>query len=175
MNFQAERKSDVRLRLNHPILFLLSIIVSFALWVSFVATTNPHELAVGLMTCAATVLFTLLVCRSSGSHLELRARDLAQCWRIPWYIVSGVAEITIVLLKDLFKVSAAKNLFRVCGFDSSTHDPLRVARTILAVAYTTTAPNFIVIDVDPEQSRMLFHQLANSAVPKMTKALGAKG
>jgi hypothetical protein len=36
------------------------------------------------------------------------------------------------------------------------------------------APNFIVIGIDFHQSRMLFHQLRRSSVPKMTKSLGAQ-
>jgi hypothetical protein len=44
----------------------------------------------------------------------------------------------------------------------------------LATIYTTVAPNFIVIGIDPELSRMLFHQLERSSVPKMTGALGAQ-
>jgi hypothetical protein len=40
--------------------------------------------------------------------------------------------------------------------------------------YTTTAPNFIVIGIDPDLSRMLFHQIERSSVPKMTRELGAQ-
>jgi hypothetical protein len=159
---------------RHPALFALSILLASALWVALVATTNPHEMFVGLWASAATVFFTLVICRSGGIPVKLRLRDLAQCWRIPWYVLSGVWEITMVLLKDLLRLAPAKNLYRVCGFDSSTRDPLRIARTVLAVAYTTTAPNFIVVDVDPSQSRMLFHQIERSSVPIMTRKLGAK-
>lgn len=107
-------------------------------------------------------------------HLEFRLRDLIQAWRIPWYVVTGVGEITWILIKDMFRISPAENLFRVCGFDSSKQDPVRMARTVLAIAYTTMAPNFIVLGVDIAQSRMLFHQIAASKVPRMTARLGAK-
>jgi multisubunit Na+/H+ antiporter MnhE subunit len=159
---------------RHPGLLAGSLMLAFALWIIFVASTNPHELLVGFLVCAITVLSTVVVARSTAPRLEFRVRDLAQCWRIPWYVLSGVFDITLVLFKDLPHIAPAKNLFRVCGFDSSTHDPLRIARTALAVVYTTTAPNFIVVDVDPSQSRMLFHQIEESSVPKMTKALGAR-
>jgi multisubunit Na+/H+ antiporter MnhE subunit len=159
---------------RHPLLVGLTIVLTPGLWILFVGTSNPHELMVGLACSVATIVFTLFVCRFSSSELEFRPRDLMQGWRIPWYIVSGVYEITLVLAKDLLQLEPAKSLYRVCGFDTSAHDPVRAARTVLAVAYTTTAPNFIVIGVDPAQSRMLFHQIESSSVPKMTQALGAK-
>ena len=161
-------------RLGHPALLLLLVFITPALWIVFVSTTNTHELLVGVLTSAASIAFTVFVCRSSSTNLRLRLPDVLQCWRIPWYILSGIWDITQVLLKDLLGIVPAKNLFRVCGFDSGTHDPVRVARTVLAIAYTTTAPNFIVIGIDPTQSRMLFHQIAPSSIPLMTRALGAK-
>ena len=159
---------------RHPLLLVLTILLAPALWMLFVSSSNPHEMVVGVFASIATVIFTVFVCHSSSSSLTFRPRDVAQAWRIPWYILSGVWDITQVLFKDLLRLSPAENLYRVCGFDSSKHDPVRIARTVLAVSYTTTAPNFIVVGVDESQSRMLFHQISPSSVPKMTKALGAK-
>lgn len=159
---------------SHPIIFALSIVVAPALWVAFVATSNPHELLVGVLTSAATVAFTVVVCRADGTSLAFRPRDVVQLWRIPWQFCSGFWEIVVVLTKDLLGISRAQNAFRVCGFDSSLHDPVRLARTVLAVASTTNAPNFIVIGIDPAQSRMLFHQIHRTSVSGTARALGAK-
>lgn len=159
---------------RHPVLFGVMAVSSPLLWITLVATLKVHEILVGLVCAVGTTVFTFSVCHLSNTNLELRIRDIVQAWRIPWYIVSGVFEITLVLFKDLFGVAPARSLYRVCGFDTSAHDPVREARTVLAIAYTTTAPNFIVIGVDAAQSRMLFHQIESSTVPKMTKALGAK-
>lgn len=161
--------------MRHPALLVVSIIASAVLWVLFVATSSPHEMMVGVFCVGATVVFTVFVCDSAGLEMTLRPNDMVQGWRIPWYIVSRVAEITWIFFKDLLHIDPAKNLYRVCGFDSSKSDPVRIARTVMAVAYTTTAPNFIVIGIDPSQSRMLFHQIAASSISPMTKALGAKG
>ena len=141
----------------------------------FTGSGSEHELIVGAGASLATVLFSFFVCRLSGQTLVLRPKDLLQMWRMPWYIISGVYEIAIIACKDLVGASKTKSLYRVCGFDTSKHDGLRQARTVLAVAYTTAAPNFIVVGVDAAQSRMLFHQLERSTVPKMTQTLGAKG
>ena len=163
-----------KVAVRHPVLLGLTIVLAPVLWAAFVATKQMHEVVVGAAVSVASVLFTVFVCRSSDTELTLRGRDLAQAWRIPWYIVSGVGDIVMVLCKDVLGIERAQNLYRVCGFDSSGHDPVRMARSILATAYTTTAPNFIVIGVDASQSRMLFHQISPSTVPIMTKALGAK-
>jgi hypothetical protein len=156
-------------------LSLLSVVAAGSLWIAFVATSNPHEMLVGLLCVAVTYAFSDFVCRSAATELAFRLRDVLAFWRMPWYILSGIGEITLVLAKDLLRIAPAKNLYRVCGFDASAHDPLRMARAVMAIAYTTVAPNFIVLGIDPATSRMLFHQLAASSVPKMTKALGARG
>lgn len=160
---------------RHLSLLLFSILTASGLWILFVATSNLHEMLVGLFCVSATICFTLFVCRSSGTDFIFRPRDLFECWRVPWYILSLVSEITWILVKDILHIAPARNLYRVCGFDASAHDPIRKARAVLAIAYTTVAPNFIVIGVDLATSRMLFHQLAPSPVSRMTKALGARG
>jgi multisubunit Na+/H+ antiporter MnhE subunit len=160
---------------SHPLLFVGIVLAAPALWIAFVASTKPHELLVGLAVCIATLLFTRFVARASQTDLIVRFRDAAQAWRIPGNIASDVGVIVLVLFKDLLGIEPAKDLFRVCGFDASGHDPVRKARAVLAVAYTTMAPNSIVVDIDVSQSRMLFHQIERSSVSKMTRALGARG
>jgi multisubunit Na+/H+ antiporter MnhE subunit len=150
------------------------VLIACAFWIMFVGSFSLDEMLVGLMSVAATVIFTLFVSRRTSSEFTFRGRDLAEAWRIPWYVLSGVWDITLVLVRDVLRLSRADDLYRVCGFDSSKHDPVRKSRTVLAVAYTTAAPNFIVLGVDVSHSRMLFHQISASSVPKMTKALGAK-
>lgn len=146
------------------------------LWVLFVSSSiNRHEMYVGAGCVALTMLFAYSVARSLALNLTLRWRDMAQALRIPWYELTGNWAITVVLVKDLLRISRPEDRFRVCGFDSSRHDPVRIARTVMAVAFSTSAPNFIVIGIDPEQSRMLFHQIQATDVTKMARALGAKG
>ncbi len=158
----------------HPVLLALTILLTPALWILFVATINPHELLVGAFASVLTIAFTLFVCRFSPTRPQFRARDLIQAWRIPGYILSDAFTITFVLAKDLLHLAPAGSHFRVCGFDASAHDPVREARSILAIAYATATPNSIVLGIDPAQSRMLFHQLKATPVPKMIQFLGGK-
>jgi multisubunit Na+/H+ antiporter MnhE subunit len=159
---------------DRPLVFVLIFLANLSLWLLFAASLSGQELLLGTLISLASLVFILYISQFIKLRFELRFRDIIQAWRIPWYIISGFYEITIVLFKDLLHLSPAKSLFRVCGFDTSSHDPIREARTILAIAYTTVGSTFIVIGIDPAQSRMLFHQIEASDVPIMTRSLGAK-
>jgi hypothetical protein len=152
-------------------------VVAFCLacgWVFLVAGTHLHEMMVGAAVVVIATLYLNAVHKSSQNKIRLEWKDAVQCWRIPWYMASGMWEIAVVLVKDLTYLSRAGSYYRVSGFKTSKRDRVVIARTVLATVYTTTAPNFIVIGIDPELSRMLFHQLERSSVPKMTQALGAQ-
>ncbi len=154
--------------------FAFAIAASFGLWILFVASVHLREMLLGLLTTLAATVFCVFVWRSRQRHLKLRVRDVAQCWRIPWLLLSDAGVITWVLFKDLLHISPAKSLYRVTGFESSRNDPVAMARQVLAVAYTTVSPNSIVLGIDENSRRMLFHQLERSEVSKMTLNLGAK-
>jgi hypothetical protein len=152
-------------------------VVAFCLavgWVWLVAGTHLHEMMVGAAVVVMATLFLKAVHESSQNALRLEWKDVVQCWRIPWYMATGIGEITVVLFKDLTYLSRAGSYYRVSGFKTSKRDRAAIARTVLATVYTTMAPNFIVIGIDPDLSRMLFHQIERSSVPKMTRALGAQ-
>jgi hypothetical protein len=145
-----------------------------ALWILFVGGTHRDEMIAGAGVFFLSEAFLYQAWRTETLRLEIRWEDLSQGWRIPWYVVSGVYELIAILAKDLFGVKRADSLYRVSGFKTSKSDPRLIARRVFATFYTTMTPNFIVIGVDYRQSRMLFHQLKRSSVPRMTKALGAQ-
>jgi hypothetical protein len=152
----------------------LAAILMAVLWILFVGGTRRNEIIVGAGVLLLSGAFLFLLARKESLNLEIHKIDLATCWRIPWYIISGVYEIVVILIKHMLGVKRADSFYRVTGFKTSKSDPRLIARRVLATAYTTTAPNFIVIGIDYAQSRMLFHQLERSDVPKMTKELGAR-
>lgn len=159
----------------HGLLLIAGAVLLMAIeWIVLVAGTQPHEMIVGAASVSLSAMFLIVVHGSNSLRLEFRWIDVINCWRIPWYVVSGVYEILLILFKDLFKIHKADSFYRVSGFETSKCDPVMSARRVLAIAYTTVAPNFIVIGIDYEQGRMLFHQLERSSVPKMTQSLGAQ-
>ena len=156
------------------LLLCVSLLVLTALWLGMTTSLQWLELLLGVISVSATALFLSSVYREELQRYDLRTADLLTVWRAPWYVFSSLWEIVAVLFGDLFGAEPAPSLYRVCGFRSSKDDPLLVTRRALATAYTSIAPNFIVIGVDYTQSRMLFHQIRRSKVPLMTKQLGAE-
>lgn len=159
----------------HWLRLFLTVAVTAGLWCTFVGTAKLQEMLLGAVCVGVTVVFLVEVSRTSGIDLEFHLKDVVQAWRIPWYVVSDLWQLSLVLVKDVLRMAPAEDLYRVCGFDSSKRDPVRLARDVLSILFTTTSPNLIVVGIDISQSRMLFHQLSRSPVPRMTKALGAKG
>lgn len=142
-------------------------------WILFVGGTHFHEMIVGAVSVAASGAFLYSVQRTNTSHLRFTAADVLTCWRIPWYIISDIYVITAVMFKDILGVKRAGSFYRVGAFIADKTDPLLAARRVLATAYTTAAPNSIIIGIDYGEDRILFHQLERSTIPKMTQALGA--
>jgi multisubunit Na+/H+ antiporter MnhE subunit len=143
-------------------------------WVWLVAGTHLHEMMVGAGVVVLATLFLLLVHRSQPNPVQLHWKDVAQGWRIPWYLVCDTWVVTLVLLRDLLHLRPAGSHYRVCGFRYSERDPAVLGRGILATIYMTATPNSIVLGIDPQSSKMLFHQLERAGVPKMARALGAQ-
>lgn len=168
-----EPKQSEPRRLSAGVL-ILSLLVMAAEWILLVAGLKRDEMIVGALAILAAGLFLHLVYRSEHQRLEIPLRDLLQAWRLPWYILNESLLITWILLKDVAGVQRAGSFYRVCGFKTSKSDPVLIGRRVLATAYTTMAPNSLVLGIDYEQSRMLFHQLQRTPVPKMTQALGAQ-
>jgi hypothetical protein len=155
------------------LLAVFAILLMAAEWILLVSGTRPHEMIVGAICVLVSALFLAGVKKMSTLVLDFHVSDVIQGWRIPWYVLGDCYTITAVLLRDLFTSRRAESLYRVSGFKTSKDDPRLVARRVLATAYTTTAPNSIVIGIDFNQSRMLFHEIKRSGVSEMTKRLGA--
>lgn len=151
-----------------------TLLLIVMLWIIFVGGVRRDEMIVGIGVLIGSVAFLYLVWRTETLNLDFKFQDIVQGWRIPWYIVSGIYEIILVLIWDLIHVKCADSLYRIGRFEPSKGDPRLEARRVLATFYTTMAPNFIVIGIDEHRNRTLFHQLKRSNIPKMKKALGAQ-
>lgn len=155
------------------LLAVFAILLMAAEWVLLVASTRPHEMIVGAGSVLVSALFLRVVTKMSPIALDFHLSDVAEGWRIPWYVLSDCYTISVVLLRDLFTSRRAGSFYRVSGFKTSKDDPRLIGRRVLATVYTTISPNSIVIDIDFRQSRLLFHQIERGGVSKMAKGLGA--
>ena len=149
-------------------------IVVLLLWRIFTDTPSWHELAMGVVSTALTVLFFANVLRTETLNLELRLKDVALVWHLPWEILKDCWIVTVVLFKDLLAIERAGSYYMACGFKTSRRDPVMVGRSALATVYATASPNMVVIGIDPAQSLMLFHQIKRDKVSTMMQGLGAQ-
>ena len=152
---------------------LLAVFLMAGEWMLLVWTTNLHEMIVGGISVLASGGFLWHAHRCERLRMRFQIRDVLAVWRLPWDVVRDAWQILVVLLKDLAG-HRADSLYRVCGFVTAKDDPTLIARRVLATIYSTASPNSIVIGVDYHKSRVLFHQIERSGVPKMMQALGAK-
>lgn len=144
-----------------------------ALWILFVAGVKRDEMIVGAICMVLTIWFIAYVATHECPEVRFRFRDVAQGWRIPWYLVAGAGEIFLVLMKDVLHLAPAECIYRSVPFRAGGDPPATSARRVLAVSYSTATPNFIVVGIDLKSSQMLFHQIKRSPVHEMTRRLGA--
>lgn len=167
---RAAQKNEV---LPFEVAALLAVSLAIG-WVWLVAGIHLHEMIVGAVVVVVATLFLLLVHRSQPNAIKFHLKDVAQAWRIPWYMVSDTWVVTLVFFKDLLHLGPAGSYYRVCRFKSSKRDLAVLGRGVLATIYMTATPNTIALGIDPQSSRLLFHQLQRTNLPKMARTLGAQ-
>jgi hypothetical protein len=95
-------------------------------------------------------------------------------WRLPKYMITGSWEIFEVLFRQLFGGRPADSLMLAVPYEAIGDDDASAARRALAVAYTTSTPNFVVVGIDRKRAHLVFHQIKRSPVLQVTKNLGAR-
>ena len=156
-------------------LFLGSAPVLFACWIVFVGKFAEQEMLIGMAVAVVSAFAICIVQYAQEAHFRPRARDVAQIVYVPWLFVQGTYEILLVSIRDLLGGKKAESDFRLAAFDAgSLREPHDTGRRVLAVGYTSMAPNFIVLGINTLEGQMLFHQIEKSSVPRMTKNLGRK-
>ena len=156
------------------VLFLVSSAVLFLLWALLTSGFKAQESLLGIFAAIFSALVYQLIRVKSGRIFDPSLRDVLEAWRLPWYLLSDSWVIVHVLFRDLLGTEKAGSFYRSVSFGvGDSQDRREIARRALATAYTTVAPNSIVVGIDAKRKQMLFHQLRKSSVPKMTKNLGA--
>ncbi len=157
------------------LVFSLSLPAFYGFWLFFTGTFSPHELEIGIIAALLASSGLVVVAHCYSVPFSPTLKDLLSLWRLPWYLLSGTWEVLFVAARDLVGGKQAESVFRVALFDAGNKDdPSKTARRVLAVLYTTIAPNFIVMGVNASDQKMLFHQIERGSVPKMTQQLGAQ-
>lgn len=156
------------------VLFASSAPVLFVFWLVFVGTFSKWELLIGIGAAMVAAIGLGVVQHAQDAHFRPRLKDLLQIIYVPWLLLQGTYEILWVSLRDLCGGRKAVSAFRVAEFKAGELcEPHDVARRVFAVAFTTMAPNFIVLGINKRERQLLFHQIERSGIPAMTKNLGA--
>ncbi len=155
--------------------FVVSTAVLFLVWALLTGGFRGQESIMGVGAAVVSSLLFLLVRRCSGNIFCPTAKELAEAWRIPWYVLTGSWQVTVVLMRDLLGIERAGSHFRSVAFEDRGESKVRQqTRAALATAYTSITPSSIVIGVDRKRGQLLFHELRREKVSIMTKNLGAR-
>jgi multisubunit Na+/H+ antiporter MnhE subunit len=149
--------------------------IAFALWHLYAGKIGAHEAIAGAIGATVTAFASMVVLEKHIAPARAQFRSLAQAWRLPKYVVVGTWEIVSVLARQIFRGEQAPSLFFTVPFDAQGDDDESALRRALAVAYTCATPNFVILGIDRRRGLLVFHQLRESAVPEMTRRLGARG
>jgi hypothetical protein len=160
-------------RARSSIQVLIQVITLAVFWIACVSTLRPHEMIVGAGAVALSAASCVYVIRTLRIRFRPTVKDLAQVWHLPWDVVHDLIVIGAVLIRDLFG-HRAPSLFRSASWGPVGKTGRDTARRVLAIAYTTVAPNCIVIGIDRVRRQILFHQLRKSDIPVLTQRLGAE-
>jgi hypothetical protein len=148
--------------------------LAFLSWFLFVGRLEVDELWAAIPACALSALATYVVWEQHIVGFTDRAGHFLEAWRLPGYMVMGTVEIFRVLLAQLFAGKSAASLVLAVPYEAVGDDPADAARRALAIAYTTSTPNFIVIGIDRERGTLVYHQIKRGPVLEVTKRLGAR-
>jgi multisubunit Na+/H+ antiporter MnhE subunit len=147
---------------------------SLAAWFVFVGKLGWDELVVALVCSAIAASASQLVWSQHAAAFRDRTGHFMQMWRLPKYMLTGTGEIFSVLLRQLFGGKPAESLLLAVPYEPISDDAGDAALRALAVANTTSTPNFIVIGIDRQRGRLVYHQIKKGPVLTVTVKLGAR-
>ena len=146
----------------------------YVLWFVLVGSLAPNERIVGAGAAALGATASHAVWSAHFARFSIEPRLVAQALHLVVDVFSETVVVLDVLWQQVARGRPAESLFRVVPFEAGGEDPRSVARRALAVAFTTASPNFVAIGIDETKGVMLYHQLRETAVPALTRNLGAR-
>lgn len=115
---------------------------------------------------------TLAFARAARLDFRFRARDLLQAWRLGGYAVTDTVKVLHALGRQLFTPGGADSYLGLARYKDVHDSPLAAGRRALAVAYVSSTPNSIVLDIMREEGAVLFHQVQRGPVNALAQNLG---
>ncbi len=154
-------------------LSLVEFLLLLGLWELYVSNLTVSDLLVGIGAALLAATADAVVKSQNFAPFYPHLKWVAMILWEPWYVLTGTASIWWAVLRKLAGRRSEAQL-KAIRFSPGGDDSESVARRALAITLTTIPPNFIVVGIDRQASRMLVHQVSPTPTPLVTKKLGAQ-
>ena len=128
------------------------------LWLAFVDTLDPAEVALGLVAAAVAATAAELVRSQDLVRFRLDPRWLRDVHRLPWQVLRDCWLLAVGLWRHCTG-RPLRGAFRVVPFPSEADDARSAARRAVVTALVSVAPNTVVVGIEGGGGEMLVHQL----------------
>jgi hypothetical protein len=140
------------------------------IWLLFVYQVTAPELIAAGVAAALTVLAGSLVCRVMPLCFRPRMHWLAQVYRLPSMVAEDLGLLSKCLFNEILR-RPSRSTFATTKFSTSPDDCRATAQRALVILFVSTTPNSIVLDVDPDENRIFYHQVGPAPVPELLHQL----
>ena len=155
------------------LLIAIEFVFLLGLWMLFTSLPEINELAAGIGAAFLAAVGDAVIKSTDFARFRPRARYVLLIFAEPWYIAKDTFVVFWELLRRMRGMQRRSRL-AVIPFDAGGDDLDSNARRALATAYSTIAPNTIVLGIDRERHLILVHQIAPAGTPWLTRQLGAR-
>ena len=128
------------------------------LWLAFVDTFDPAEVALGLVAAAVAATAAEAVRSQDLVRFGLDPRWLRDLPRLPWQVVRDCWLLAVALWGH-FTGRPVRGRFLVVPFPGGADDARSAGRRALVTTLVSVAPNTVVVGIEGAEGEMLVHQL----------------
>jgi len=165
-------------RKNSPAFFAIACFFTYVilvgLWLLFTSNLAKPELYVGLGAAAIATLATIVLEAVGLIQFRPRLADLAQIWRVPWYLLKDTGLILKAMAMQLFTGDGAPSIVLAVPYADVGDDDASAAKRALVVVYTCFTPSSVALGIVREQRLLLIHQILPAPVTQAMINLGAR-
>jgi len=130
------------------------------LWLAFVDTLDPAEVALGLVAAAVAATTAELVRSQELVRFRLDPRWLRDVRQLPWQVLRDCWLLAVGLWRHCTG-RPLRGTFRVVPFPGEADDGRSAARRAVVTALVSVAPNTVVVGIEGGEGEMLIHQLVS--------------
>lgn len=135
------------------------------LWLLFVFQLTWAELTAGAIASAAAVGAGFQTFRAIPACFKPRLRWFTRVFRLPGLIAKDSWLLVKHLLRQV-RGEASQSSFEAATFPATGDSCSAAAQRALSTLFISTTPNSVVLEIDRQDSKMLFHRLEPGDFPE---------